>query len=141
MKNKTQFFKDIVYRIAQQSECLSRQVGCIVVKDRRIVAEGWNAPPKKTDVASCQRCNKPHVSGQNLEQALCAHAEINAISSAAYLGYSIKDAELYCTVKPCAECMKAIIACGIKNVYFFEDYETLYTDLFAANASVGLHKL
>lgn len=129
-------------RVGQQSECIKRQVGCVIAVDDRIVAEGWNSPPKKTPVSLCKRCNSSdYKSGKNLEQAICTHAEINAISSAAYLGYSIRNADLFCTLLPCSECMKAIISCGIKRVYYIQDYDSPYTHLFATNAGVELIKI
>lgn len=174
MKNKIKFFKDLIVRISQQSECLSRHVGCIIVQNDRVIAEGWNSPPRRTNIDECQRCKrtrcpdcdgtgvmhanddiiefecnnckgKKHITtlekGKDLNLAICTHAEINAISSAAYLGYSIKNSSLYSTTLPCSECMKAIISCGIKKVYYIEDYDSPYTRLFAKNAEIELIKI
>jgi dCMP deaminase len=137
MKESKAFFKDIVLRMAQQSECLSRHVGAIIVIDNRIIAQGWNSPPKKCSPNDCVRCNShDHESGKNMEKALCQHAEQGAIATAAYLGISIKDGDLYCTTKPCSSCATLIVHSGIKRVFYIEDYSSKYTDLIFSSANV-----
>ena len=136
MKNKNQFFKDIVLRISEQSECLSRKVGAIITIEDRIIAEGWNSPPKKCSTDDCVRCNSNNVSGTNLEKALCQHAEQGAIATAAYLGISIKGGVIYCTTKPCAQCAALIVHSGIKNVYYIQDYNSHYTDLIFQKGNI-----
>lgn len=142
MKDKNTFFKDIVLRIAEQSECLSRKVGAIITIEDRIIAEGWNSPPKKCLPEDCVRCNAPdHVSGAHLERALCQHAEQGAIATAAYLGISIKGGIMYCTTKPCAQCASLIVHSGIKEVYFLEDYISNYTNLIFMRSGVVCQKI
>ena len=142
MKDKNKFFKDIVLRIADQSECLSRKVGALIAIEDRIVAEGWNSPPKKCLPSDCVRCNAhDHVSGVHLERALCQHAEQGAIATAAYLGISIKGGSIYCTTKPCAQCAGLIVHSGIKEVYYIEDYDSNYTDLIFERGTVIYKKL
>lgn len=138
MKDANKFFKDIITRIAEQSECRSRKVGSIIVADGRIVSEGWNDAPRKCSVSDCDRCNSKDkiTSGSNMELALCLHSEINAISSAAYLGFSIKGSVMYTTTKPCGECAKAISACHIKEVYYMNDYNSKYTDLIFEKSNI-----
>ena len=141
MKNKNKFFKDIILRIAEQSECRSRHVGAIITIEDRIVAEGWNSPPKKCKVESCIKCNEKIQSGKNMEKALCQHAEQGAIATAAYLGISIKEGTIYCTTKPCASCATLITHSGIKFVYYIEEYKSEYTDLIFSNANIVCKKL
>jgi len=142
MKNKIELYKNLLYIIAEQSECKSRKVGAILVVDGRVVAEGWNSPPKKVSHEECIRCSRSeHSSGTNLSDALCTHAEMNCISSAAYLGFSTKGASLYCTAKPCSECAKMISACGITNVFYMYDYFSLYTDLIFKAANIFCEKI
>jgi dCMP deaminase len=136
MKDRKVFIKNILHTIQQQSECRSRSVGAIIVIEGRIISEGWNSPPKKCSELDCIRCNNKIPSGQQLETALCVHAEINAICSAARLGIALKNASLYCTTKPCSECAKAISAAGIIKVFYIEDYHSLYTDLIFKNANI-----
>jgi dCMP deaminase len=141
MKNKNLFFRDIVLRISEQSECKSRHVGAIIVLDDRIICEGWNSPPKKCKPEDCIRCNEKTESGKNLEKALCQHAEQGAIATAAYLGISIKGATLYCTTKPCASCATLLSHSGIKSVFYIEDYPSEYTDLIFSKANIFCEKL
>ena len=142
MKDKNKFFKDIVLRIAEQSECISRKVGAIITIEDRIVGEGWNSPPKKCLPSDCVRCNsQDHVSGAHLERALCQHAEQGAIATAAYLGISIKGGTIYCTTKPCAQCAALIVHSGIKKVYYIEDYVSNYTDLIFERGEIIYQKI
>ena len=142
MKDKNKFFKDIVLRIADQSEFLSRKVGAIITIEDRIVAEGWNSPPKKCLPTDCMRCNAPdHVSGKHLEKALCQHAEQGAIATAAYLGISIKGGVMYCTTKPCAQCAALIVHSGIKEVLYIEHYDSNYTSLIFERGEIKCQKM
>lgn len=127
-KKEIIFYKDMIDLISKRSKCLSRQIGSIIVFEGRIIAEGWNGAPKGCEERFCKRCKSEHESGKELENSLCCHSEINAISSAAYLGFSLRGTSIYVTNKPCSDCAKAIVACGIKEVYFFEDYKSDYTD-------------
>ena len=140
MKNKNQFIKDILLVIKNQSECRSRSVGAIIVRNDKIIAEGWNSPPRKCDHSDCIKCNVGDITGKRDGPSLCIHAEINAICAAAYNGIAIKDTILYCTLKPCSDCAKAISASGICEVYYFETYYSEYTDLIFKQAKIQ-HKL
>lgn len=135
-------FKNFLTALENQSECIKRKVGCLIVKDDRVIAEGWNSPPRNCETKFCTRCiDENYQSGKNLDQAICIHAEMNAISSAAYLGYSLKDAEIILSCIPCSECTKMIIACGFKTVYHIEDYDTPYTRYFLEKAGIKLVKI
>lgn len=142
MKNKEKFFKDIVLRISEQSECKSRHVGAIITIDDRIVAEGWSSPPKKCSSDDCLRCKKPgtYKSGEHLDLAICAHAEVNALTTAAYLGIAIKGAKMYCTTKPCSSCATLIVHSGISDVFHIDDYPSIYTDLIFKKGNVKCRK-
>jgi dCMP deaminase len=142
MKNKDKFYKDIIFRIAEQSECKSRSVGAIIVIDNRIIAEGWNSPPKKCSPSDCLRCKNPgsFKSGEHLDLALCQHAEVGAITTAAYLGIAIKGATMYCTTKPCSNCSTLIVHSGISEVYYVNEYSSIYTDLILKNGKVKFKK-
>lgn len=134
----TKLFFDVAKRIAEESKCRSRHVGAVIVKDERIISEGWNSPPKKCHERACVRCNEETPSGKNLELALCTHAEVNAISSAAYLGYSLNGAHIYCTVFPCAECAKIISASGITKIFYLVKYPAPITEYICKQAGIEL---
>ena len=128
--NWEEYFIEITRLVAQRSSCLSRQVGAILVKEKRILATGYNGSPSKIENCiergGCLR--EGSVSGQNLNTCMAVHAEMNAILQCAKIGVSCEDATLYVTTKPCASCMKAIIQSGIIKVVYIEDYDSPLTD-------------
>jgi dCMP deaminase len=119
------YFIDIARVTARRSNCMKRQVAAVVVRDKRVVATGYNGTPrgaKNCDEGGCERCNSLSVSGQGLDDCVCNHAEENAICQAAYHGISIRGATLYCTHSPCLRCAKLLINAGIEEVVFNADY-------------------
>jgi dCMP deaminase len=141
VKNPDQLWLEIVNRFAIQSRCQCRQVGAILV-DRfgHLFAQGWNSAPKGSSCEDCPRCKGKVTTGQNLEQAICVHAEINAIAHAARAGHATDGATLYCTTLPCAECAKAIVSAGIVEVVYLDDYPSPLTLKILNNAMVKLRK-
>lgn len=119
------YFMQITRLVAQRSTCLRRKVGAIAVKDKRILATGYNgAPAKITDCLEkgCLRQELGIPSGQRHEICSGLHAEQNTIIQAAIHGISLKGAEIYCTHQPCFICTKMLINCGISAVYYAEPY-------------------
>lgn len=111
--------------VAQRSTCLRRKVGAIAVKDKRILATGYNgAPAGMVDCLEkgCLRQQMGIPSGQRHEICSGLHAEQNTIIQAAVHGISLKGAEIYCTHQPCLICTKMIINCGIIAVHYAEPY-------------------
>jgi dCMP deaminase len=120
-----EYFLRIAEVVATRSNCLKRHVAAIIVKDKRIVATGYNGTPRGTkncNEGGCPRCASLAPSGTSLEDCLCSHAEENAITQAAYHGTSIRDAVLYTTFSPCLLCTKMIINSGIREVVYGADY-------------------
>ncbi len=120
-----QYFMDITHLVATRSSCLRRQVGALLVKDRNILATGYNGVPSgitHCEVAGClrERLNVP--SGERHELCRGLHAEQNAIIQAAKHGTNIDGATLYCTTMPCIICTKMIINAGITTVVYGEGY-------------------
>lgn len=119
-------FMEMTKLVATWSSCLRRQVGAIIVRDKRIIATGYNGAPSGVEncveKGECLR-NKLHVeSGTHAELCYATHAEQNAIVQASKLGISIEGATLYCTHQPCVICCKLIINSGIKRVVYDEGY-------------------
>ena len=116
---------EIAGLVAKRSTCKRRQVGAILVKDKRILATGYNgAPPGLphcTDIG-CLREQEQIPSGERHELCRGLHAEQNAIIQAAYHGVSIKDSVLYCTNLPCSICLKMIISAGITKIIYEKGY-------------------
>ena len=117
-----EYFMDIVELVKKRSTCLRRQVGALIVKDKRILATGYNGAP-----AGCKHCTE---TGQRHEICRAAHAEQNAIVQAAYSGTSVKNSVMYVTTQPCVLCAKLIINAGITKIMFKGDYpDTLAMEL------------
>lgn len=120
-----EYFMGIAKVAALRSNCVKRRVAAVIVRDKRLIATGYNGTPrgiKNCNEGGCPRCNSFGVSGANLDECLCSHAEENAIVQSAYHGMSIKDATLYTTFSPCLMCTKMIINSGIKEVVFNSNY-------------------
>ena len=99
---------------AENSYCIRRQVGALIVKDKMIISDGYNGTPSGFENI-CEDesgVTKPYV----------LHAEANAISKVAKSGNSSEGATLYVTASPCIECAKLIIQAGIKRVVYSEKY-------------------
>ena len=129
-----------------RSNCTTRQVGAVIVRDHRQLATGYNGTPpgiKNCFEGGCNRCKLRMEgkikSGEALERCLCNHAEANAIMHCAILGIEagVKEAVLYTTFVPCLECTKMAITIGIKKFVCLDTYpETDYNLLKDARVKV-----
>ncbi len=99
---------------AENSYCQRRQVGCLVVKDKMIISDGYNGTPAGFENI-CEDEN-----GQT--KAYVLHAEANAITKLARSSNNSEGATLYVTASPCIECAKLIIQAGISRVVYSEQY-------------------
>jgi dCMP deaminase len=119
------YFLAIAGVAASRSSCVKRKVAAVVVRDRRIVATGYNGTPAGTrncNEGGCPRCLSLAPSGADLHDCNCSHAEENAIAQAALHGVSLRGATLYSTFSPCRICTKMIINSGIAEVVFRDAY-------------------
>jgi len=120
-----EYFMDIARMASRRSNCAKRQVAAVLVKDKRIIATGYNGTPrgvKNCNEGGCPRCTSFGPSGAKLDECLCSHAEENAITQSAYHGVNIKEAILYTTFSPCLMCTKMIINSGIREVVYDAHY-------------------
>lgn len=124
-----EYFMNIAHTVKQRATCLTRQVGAVLVKDKRITATGYNGTPMRTrncNENGCERCNNRITgsikSGQDLDKCSCCHAEENSIVQSALHGNSTKGSTLYTTFVPCTQCAKMIINAGIVKVVASENY-------------------
>ena len=120
-----EYFLQIADLISQRSTCLRRRVGAVLVRDKRILATGYNGVPSKIRHCSevgCMREKMNVPSGERHELCRGLHAEQNAFLQAALHGTSVKDASLYSTTQPCIICAKMIINAGIKEIIIDGDY-------------------
>ena len=119
MNNDKQFKLDLRYlRMAriwsENSYCKRRQVGCLVVKDKMIISDGYNGTPSGFENV-CEDEN-------NVTHPYVLHAEANAITKLARSSNNSDGATLYVTDSPCIECSKLIIQAGIKRVVYAKEY-------------------
>ncbi len=133
------YFMDIAALVAKRSTCLRRMVGAAVVKNKRILATGYNGAPtgiRHCIEVGCLRQQMNVASGERHELCRGIHAEQNAIIQAAFHGVSIKDASLFCTNLPCSICAKMIINAGIKKIYYRDGYADLMSTEMLAEAGI-----
>ncbi len=119
-------FMEMTELVGTWSSCIRRQVGAIIVKDKRILTTGYNGAPSGVssckDREECIRINRGIASGTCQEICYAVHAEQNALCQAAKLGLSVDGATLYCTHQPCTICARLIINSGIKKVVYKNGY-------------------
>jgi len=120
-----EYFAAVTRQVATRSTCLRRQVGAVIVKDKRILTTGYNGAP--SGLAHCAEvgCLREQLgvpSGQRQEICRGLHAEQNAIIQAALHGVSIEGGTIYITHTPCVTCAKMLINAGIVRVVCLGEY-------------------
>jgi dCMP deaminase len=120
-----EYFMEIARVVSTRSSCLRRQVGAVVVKNRQILATGYNGVPRglrHCDERGCLRQQLGIPSGERHELCRGLHAEQNAIVQAAYHGVAISGSQIYCTHQPCVVCAKMLVNADVVAVYFSGAY-------------------
>lgn len=120
-----EYFMKIAAQVSERSTCLRRQVGAILVKDKRILATGYNGAPsglRHCCEVGCLRETQGVESGEKQELCRGLHAEQNAIIQAALHGIQINHSTMYCTHQPCILCAKMIVNGGIREFKYQEGY-------------------
>ena len=136
-----EYFMTIAEMVAKRSTCLRRHVGAILVKDKRILATGYNGAPaglKHCEEVGCIRQNASIPSGERHELCRGLHAEQNAIIQAAYHGISIAGSTLYCTNKPCVICSKMLINAGIVKIFYEKGYDDPLADQMITESGIEI---
>ena len=136
-----EYFLSIAKLVATRSTCLRRQVGAVVVKNKQVLATGYNGAPKgitHCDQAGCLREEFNVPSGQRHELCRALHAEQNAFLQAACHGVSLERSTLYITTQPCSICAKMIINVGIKKVVMAGDYPDEFALKFLREAGIEM---
>ena len=108
------YFKEIVQVTSKRSACERLQVGCLLVKDNRIISQGYNG--------FLPGCPHKSIVRNNHEQATI-HAEQNALADCAKRGVSCLESTAYITHYPCIICCRLLLASGIKEIKYLEDYK------------------
>ena len=121
-----EYFMEMAELTARRSTCLRRHVGAVIVKDRHVIATGYNGSPRGLshcgDRGGCLREKLQIPSGQRHELCRAVHAEQNAIIQAATLGQSIEGGTIYITNQPCVVCAKMIVNAGISRIVVRDGY-------------------
>lgn len=112
--NWNEYFMTMAYLVSKRSSCDRLNVGCILVKDNRIVSSGYNGHLPKTQHRSVVRNN---------HEQLTIHAEMNSIMDCAKRTVSTNETIAYITHFPCLTCFKGLVTSGIKKIYYSEDYK------------------
>ncbi|MGI6096724.1 MAG: deoxycytidylate deaminase [Dethiobacteria bacterium] len=123
-----EYFMEITRIVSTRSTCQRRQVGAVLVRERRILATGYNGAPTGLSHCSEKGCLRQEMnvpSGERHELCRGLHAEQNAIIQAALNGVSTQGAVLYCTHHPCSVCAKMLVNAGIRKIYLQHSYPDL----------------
>jgi len=111
--------------IKSMSTCLSRQVGAVLLRNNRIISEGFNgAPCGVTECTSTGYCfSGEHTSGSSLSRCIAVHAEVNCLLNAAKNGINTENTVLICTNRPCLDCLKSLVNGGVREILFEQEYK------------------
>lgn len=128
-----EYFLDIAFSVAERSTCDRAHVGSVLVRDKRILATGYNGSP--AGLPHCDEVGHLIVDGHCVRTL---HAEQNAIIQAALHGISTEGATAYVTHQPCLTCAKMLINAGIQRVVYAGNYLDNNSRVFLAEANVTL---
>ena len=143
-----EYFMLMAKLASTRSTCLAFPVGAVIVKNRQVLATGYNGSPSGTAHCTAQGFCYEGLSSCDASKSLpsrAVHAEANAIAQAAKHGIATDGATIYVTLEPCLACLKLIISAGIKKVFYetnFNSGDTLFVrDAFVADNLVKLHQI
>jgi len=151
MKNKKhirpswdEYFLEVAKLVSKRATCVRRNVGAVLVKDKRILATGYNGAPSGLphclDVG-CLREKLGIPSGQRHELCRGLHAEQNVLVQAALHGTSTKDSIIYITNQPCIICAKMLINAGIREIVTCGEYPDKMAQEFLKAAKIRVRRL
>jgi dCMP deaminase len=116
-----EYFMMLAKLTATRSTCLAFPVGAVIVKDRQVLATGYNGSPSGSPHCTSQGYCYPNLSACNASKTLpsrSVHAEANAIAQAAKHGINTNGATIYVTLEPCLACLKLVISAGIREIFY-----------------------
>lgn len=118
------YFMSLAVLAAKRSTCVRRAVGCVAVKNKHVLATGYNGTISGMTHCTAETCYRKvnHIpSGEKLDMCYAVHAEQNVICQAAISGQSIDGSTIYITTTPCLTCLKLLAQVGVKTIYCLED--------------------
>lgn len=122
-------FMKMLLELTEFSKCQSKQVACILVRDKSIISSGVNGTPAGAenccDLFDASRMHEPDYREEHhaFSEAMECHAEENAIIYAAVNGNSIRGTVAYVSMKPCERCLKMLVSAGIREIYYHSEYD------------------
>ncbi|KAF2640186.1 hypothetical protein P280DRAFT_469889 [Massarina eburnea CBS 473.64] len=130
-----QYFMQLADLAAHRCNCMKRRVGCVIVREKRVISTGYNGTPRgmtNCNQGGCPRCNNATKGGVDLSACLCLHAEENALLEAGRDRIG-ENAILYCNTCPCLTCSVKITQVGISEVVYNQGYlvDTKTAEIFA----------
>lgn len=137
------YFLEILEVVKKRSTCMRRKVAAIIVRDKRIIATGYNGAPSGVGHCGEMGCLREEMevpSGVRHELCRGIHAEQNAIIQSAVHGVGIKDSTIYITHSPCVLCAKMIINAGIKRIVYKGDYPDELAMMLLTEAKIHVDK-
>jgi dCMP deaminase len=131
-----EYFLKVAMLVSERATCPRMHVGCVLVKDKRILSTGYNG-----SVAGQPHCDDVGCQVVENHCVRTIHAEMNAIIQCAIHGISTQGATAYVTNMPCTNCTKALIGAGIREVVVFSEYHDTLADDFFNHAGVQIRRL
>ena len=142
--NWNEYFMRMAELAAERSTCIRRSVGAVLVKNKRVLATGYNGAPKNLkhcEETGCLRSQMNIPSGERHEICRGVHAEQNLIAQAGVHGVKTEGATVYCTNQPCIICAKLLINSGIDQIYYKNSYEDEFTKKIIDQSDVDLQMI
>lgn len=143
-----EYFMLMAKLAATRSTCLAFPVGAVIVKNRQVLATGYNGPPSGSIHCTAQGFCYEGLSSCDASRELpsrSVHAEANAIAQASRHGIPTEGAVIYVTLEPCISCLKLVISAGIKEVFYETDFNLgdrlTVRDYYVQDKLVNLHKM
>lgn len=139
-----EYFLEMANLVSKRSTCLRRSVGAVLVREKRILATGYNGAPsglKHCIEIGCLRLKLNIPSGERHELCRALHAEQNALIQASLHGISVKGATLYATTQPCVICAKMLINAGIKEIVITQGYPDKMAMSLLKQAKIKVRKI
>ena len=144
--NINDYYMNIAVQVSLRSTCSRRRVGAVIVKNNNILSTGYNGSPSGLPNCiefngRCYRSKHNIPSGEALDKCYAVHAEQNAIMNALKNGNDLQGASIYVTTFPCSTCSKLIIQSGIKELYYIDTYNDLFTKELLKESGIKLQSV
>lgn len=139
-----EYFIEVASLVSKRSTCLRRRVGAVLVKDKKILATGYNGAPSGTKHCATIGCLREKLkvpSGERHELCRGLHAEQNVLLQAALHGISTRGSLLYVTNQPCIICAKMLINAGVKGIIILDGYPDKFAGEFLKEAKIKVRKI